>query len=109
MESYISVMRDARWAHWKRDYRVNKPAYPLLPGKQSILDGFLAHYQNGIQRDEFGVYYTQTCAARLILRSLSISWGDQGNFPTLFQDALDKLAIPAMSAEYDGSSLVLET
>jgi hypothetical protein len=26
-------------------------------------------------------------------------WNNQGWFPTLFQDALDKLAIPAMSAE----------
>ena len=26
-------------------------------------------------------------------------WNNQGNFPILFQDALDKLAIPAMSAE----------
>jgi hypothetical protein len=101
MESYVNVMRDARWTHWKRDYLVNKPS-PILPVKQSILDDFLAHSQNGVQRDEFEVYYTQTCPA--VDPSVPIDlvewwWNNQGNFPTFFQHALDKLTIPAMSAE----------
>jgi len=29
----------------------------------------------------------------------STGWNNQGTFPTLYQDTLDKLAIPAMSAE----------
>jgi hypothetical protein len=32
-------------------------------------------------------------------RSVEWWWNNQTSFPTLFQDVLDKLAVPAMSAE----------
>jgi hypothetical protein len=52
--------------------------------------------------DEFKVYCRAACTAVDSLAPINLVnwwWNNQGNFPTLFQDALDKLAIPAMSDE----------
>jgi hypothetical protein len=102
LKAYISVMQGNCWNHWKEDYLPNRPVAAPIPRKQSILDSFLAHPQVSQPLDEFEVYCSQPPTA--VEPSVSFNliqwwWNNQSSFPTLFQDALDKLAIPAMSAE----------
>lgn len=102
LESFICVMQDTCWTHWKEEYSGNHQPRPLPPGKQSIMDDFLARPQKDLSKDEFETYIHQTPSAVDPLIPLDLIewwWNNQGTFPTLYQDALDKLAIPAMSAE----------
>jgi hypothetical protein len=66
------------------------------------MDDFLARPQKDQSRDEFETYIRQTPSAVDPLVQFDLIewwWNNQGTFPTLYQDALDKLAVPAMSAE----------
>jgi len=102
MESYICLMQDACWTHWKEQYSHNHQPRPLLAGKKSIMDDFLARPQKDQSKDEFETYIRQTpCAVDPLIQFDLIEWwwNNHGTFPTLYQDALDMLAIPAMSAE----------
>jgi hypothetical protein len=66
------------------------------------MDDFLARPQKDQSKDEFETYIHQTPSAVDPLIQFDLIkwwWNNQGSFPTLYQDALDKLAIPAMSAE----------
>jgi hypothetical protein len=56
MESYICIMQDACWTHWKKQYSHNHQPRPLLLGKQSIMDDFLARPQKDQSKDEFEIY-----------------------------------------------------
>src|SRR2546423_11895429 len=52
--------------------------------------------------NEFEVYCNQACTAvdpSMPINLVQWWWNNQGSFLTLFQDAHDKLAIPAMSDE----------
>jgi hypothetical protein len=50
------MMQDPCWTHWKEVYSGNHQPRPLLPGKQSIMDDFLARPQKDQSRDEFETY-----------------------------------------------------
>ena len=94
-------MKEACWIYWKDEYLVNRPEKPTSSEQQSILDTFLARAPSN-PADEFEVYCNQFCTAVDPSTPLNlVQWwlNNQGSFPTLFQDALDKLAIPAMSDE----------
>jgi hAT family C-terminal dimerisation region len=95
-------MQNACWTHWKEEYSGNYQPRPLPPDKQSIIDDFLVRPQKNLSKDEFEMYIRQTPSAVDPLIPLDLIewwWNNQCTFPTLYQDALDKLAIPAMSAE----------
>jgi hypothetical protein len=62
----------------------------------------VARPQKDQSKDEFETYICQTpCAVDPLIQFDAIEWwwNNQGTFPTLYQDALDMLAIPAISAE----------
>jgi hAT family C-terminal dimerisation region len=95
-------MQDVCWTHWKEEYSGNYQPRPLPPDKQSIMDDFLARPQKDLSKDEFEMYIRQTPSAVDPLIPLDLIkwwWNNQYTFPTLYQDALNKLAISAMSAE----------
>jgi hypothetical protein len=65
---------------------------------QSILAAFLAPTTSSKSQDEFELYCRQAPTAG-DPNLIDWWWNNRGSFPTLYQAALDKLAIPAMSVE----------
>jgi hypothetical protein len=65
---------------------------------QSILAAFLAPAATSQSQDEFELYCRQAPTAR-DANLIDWWWNNRGSFPTFYQAAFDKLAIPAMSVE----------
>jgi hypothetical protein len=94
-------MKDECLAHWKTDYlRFLQTQTPVK--HLTFLDTFLHRKPMGTELSEFEHYLLQTpvmCESSSDFSPIQWWWEHRGEYPTLYQDTLDTLAIPAMSAE----------
>jgi len=94
-------MKDVCERHWREEYL---PQLPDLPpqAKRSFLDSFLYKPKTAHNFSEFDSYIN---SERVVLETSSDInlfqwwWDHKKEYPTLYQDALDTLSIPAMATE----------